>query len=168
MYPVDDQSVIETEIVALTLQGVSPIIIVSDHGEKGYLNKNLWNYQIPFIVIREDIQHEKINDLYSDLDFKDILFSYITNKSVEEAEISFIMGQTLSSEFAFVDKDGNYFLGKISDNTAKIREINGFSENETKDLIKKLMKYKQDSEIKSTEEHYYCELCESNEEKANS
>lgn len=139
------------------------IIVMADHGEKGYFNKKIWNYQIPLWIINEELEKKEIDNLYSNIDFKDILLSYLTDASLpEESEQVFIIGQTQSSEIAFINKEGDYFLGKLNDDLLAIRELNGLTKGDVIGLTKIIIDYQIKSIEKSSMKKYYCFNCEEN------
>jgi len=144
------------------------IMIVADHGEKGYFSKELWNYQVPLLIIQPGQEYREIKDIYSPLDFKDILLSYVFEEDLKRSnEFIFFTGQTQSSEIGYVDNIGRHFLGRFyTDNYLKIRDINGLNKTEIEDLLNIFMKSRLDSIEKSNEQEFWCINCEKNIAKA--
>jgi len=144
------------------------IVILADHGEKGYNEKQLWNYQTPLMIINEDLNYSEIDGLYSTSDFKDILLSYLQKTPLKkEEDFVYFVGQTQSSEIGYVDREGNYFLAKISgDNSFSIRNFRGMGDKQIEEKLNIFEKYKDDSAAKSCVKNYWCELCQQNALKA--
>jgi len=138
------------------------IIFIADHGEKGYYDKEVWNYKIPFIVISKDLEYKEVKGLYSHMDFKDILLSYLEGRSLPVSQdYVFFVGQTKSSEIGYVDKGGNYFLAKLrGDNNFRIRKFSGLSISQIEELLKVFIRYRLDSIERSNKKVYWCQFCE--------
>lgn len=144
------------------------IIVTADHGEKGYYEKELWNYQVPFMIIDRNIRSFKENDLlYSHLYFKDILLSYLNDKEAEPAEEEFFVGQTQSSEIGYIDSEGDYFLGKTTgDNSLRIKTIKGLTAKDVTDLFKMFKGCQYESINKSSIKDFQCLNCDDTMKKA--
>jgi len=140
------------------------IIIISDHGNKGYLEKELRDYQIPLVVVDSEIEHLEIDTLYSQIDFKDILISYMTDHEFKPNPFVIFMGQTASSDFGYIDAQNNYFLGNLrSDYEPRVREMSeGFETNSLEEILKLFFKYRHDIHAKSSQNDYFCEHCNNN------
>jgi len=139
------------------------IIIVADHGERGYFTKELRNYQLPFMVIRSDLSYQEIDGLYSHLDFKDILLSYMNDEPLPKPEDSiYIVGQTQSSEFAYVDSLGRSFTGTWASDLLKLGFVAKLSIDEIKTILSPFVAYKDYVTSESQEHTYSCELCSFN------
>jgi hypothetical protein len=149
----------------------STIIVVSDHGDKGYFNKKISNYNIPMIIIDKDLEYKEINKTYNQLDFKDLLLYYVSNKKMpeENKEIYFI-GQTGSYEFGYLNtKTNENFIGNF-DEKEKYYEYNLNYQNTNnrnliKDKIKYLIDYRKFMEKESLMKDYGCKFCTQNIEK---
>lgn len=137
------------------------IFVVSDHGEKGYKDKSLWNYKLPFFVISSNLNYKDINNLHFHMDFKDILLSYVANESLGESEEGFIIGQTGRNEIGYVNKEG-FFVGKLDENNIKLKEFNKITTKNILDGIYLLKDFIYYSEEKSLEEDFHCEYCSEN------
>ncbi len=86
------------------------IIITADHGSRAR-QEMLFNdgYKVPLIFIADDLNYYESNNLFSHIDFKDLLFRYILedNEIIENQGIMFV-GATNSNLIGFVDKDDNF------------------------------------------------------------
>lgn len=144
------------------------IFIVSDHGEKGYFLKGLWNFQLPLIVIGEDLDYREVDGLYSHLDFKDILLSYVEGSNLKESEGGrYFIGQTQSSDVGYVNSDGEYFLAKVyGKRKVNVRDAEGLNRSEIESLMAVFFKYRSDFKEISSSGDYWCEQCDYNELKA--
>jgi hypothetical protein len=113
------------------------IIIIADHGSRARVDM-LFNegYNIPLIFIAEDLNYRENNNLFSHIDFKDLLFRYILNEDniIENKSIIFV-GSTNSNLIGFVDKEENFGI------------IDTFSN--------KLINYNLNENIKSLSEEYF-------------
>lgn len=138
------------------------IIIASDHGQKGYFSKDVSDYQIPLIVYNQELEHEQFDSLYSLINFKEILLSYIGGEKPEPLNETFIIGQTSSNEIAYVNSKGDYFTGKLGSNLDILDYSLGLEKIKTK--AGGLLAYKDIVANKSLKKNYYCKHCEKNEE----
>jgi membrane-anchored protein YejM (alkaline phosphatase superfamily) len=89
----------------------SLIVIVSDHGEKGYFNeKNHKSYNIPLVFVANDLDSGENNDLLSHLNFKDLLLSYAQEGYTfkQNNDVIFSVGSTSTGLVSYVDTNGNF------------------------------------------------------------
>lgn len=137
------------------------IIITSDHGEKGEYVREIGNYRVPLVIINNQLEKKEINELYSHLDFKDILISYLNKKElIASTEEVFIIGQTGKNKISYIDKEGNYFLGKFSgENTIKLNKVEGLNKEEITLLVNQFVKYRQDMIEKCGNNSRSCGQC---------
>ena len=142
------------------------IIFIADHGEKGYFDKDLWNYKTPLIIFNDKIGGRVVDSLETPLEFKDLLFSIIEKKEIPKTNSTFIIGQTKSSEIGYIQNDGKYFLGKLYDKELYIKESTNLSNRGITELTLNLLKYQTNSMNKSNEKNYWCQTCIQNEQKA--
>ncbi|MDD4983594.1 MAG: sulfatase-like hydrolase/transferase [Candidatus ainarchaeum sp.] len=87
------------------------IVIVSDHGEKGYFNeKNHSSYNVPLIFVASDLEQEENYDLLSHLNFKDLLLSYVAQgyNFEKNNDIIFSIGSTSTGLVSYIDKNNNF------------------------------------------------------------
>ena len=159
-YLIDLYEVIKTN----EIENDSIILIMSDHGEKGYFNKKISNFKIPLVIIDKELEHREIDSLYSHLNFKDLLFYYMANKEMPTAnkEIYFV-GQTGCYEYGYLDDQNNYFIGNIDENKNKIKyKLNFNNTIEIENKIKFLIDYQQTMINLSLQKNYVCEFCRQN------
>ncbi|MFC1685765.1 sulfatase-like hydrolase/transferase [Nanoarchaeota archaeon] len=121
------------------------IVIISDHGEKGDYERKLQNYQIPLVIINPNLEEKEIKELYTHLDFKEIIVSYLNEKEPEMgSENIYFVGQTGKSKIGYVDKEGNYFLGKFSGkDKVKLSKTEGLKEKEITKIMQNFIDYRQ-------------------------
>ncbi|MFP4402587.1 MAG: sulfatase-like hydrolase/transferase [Candidatus Nanoarchaeia archaeon] len=143
----------------------SIIIIVSDHGAKEYLSRGIDNFKIPLVVIDSSNEKKEIDELYSHLQFKDIIFSYMNNSQIPQSpDEVFIVGQSLNSEFGYINSNNDYFLAR--DSLFNYYRIFNYT-LESSLIRNKLAQFEYEKEYslnKSSEKSFYCVLCERNEQ----
>ncbi len=90
------------------------LILVSDHGNKGFeAYSDFQGYNIPLIIIANDLNYYENNNLYSHLDFKDILFKYVFNIDFNSDSQFFLVGPTASNVLGIINNSsGNIFEKK--------------------------------------------------------
>lgn len=144
------------------------IVILADHGEKGYMDKSLWNYQTPLMIINSNLKYQEIDGLYSTIDFKDILLSYLQKTELkQESHYVYFVGQTQGSEMGYIENNGDYFIAKSSgEDSFKIRDVNGLNDSEIEEKLKVFVKYQEGAIVKSSVKNYWCQLCDQNARKA--
>lgn len=137
------------------------IVIVADHGEKGYNEKTINAYNIPLIVYNQDLENREIDTLYSHLNFKDILLSYISNQTeIPQPDDVFTIGQTQSDEIAYTNNT-DFFTGKYNKRGLNIGDTT-LSVNTTIEKVENLLYYRDYIRNKSNSDNFYCRLCEQN------
>lgn len=139
------------------------IVIASDHGYKGYFNKDISDYQIPLIVYNKELDYKEFDSLFSLINFKEILLSYIGGEKPEQLNETFAIGQTLGNEIAYVNSNGDYFTGELGPKLDI--HTNRLGLDKIKTETGELVCYKDIVEKKSRNKHYYCKHCEENEKK---
>lgn len=138
------------------------IIIVADHGNKGYYTKDISDYNIPLIVYNEKLEHKEINDLYSHSKFKDIVLSYLSNSTLDPLNETYIIGQTQSRELAYINNNNQHFTAK-NDVVRGYRIVNGnLPIGYVQNRLGELETYKTQVINRSSEEHFYCFFCNKN------
>lgn len=140
------------------------IIIVSDHGNKGYELKRLSDYRIPLVIINQNIKgHLDVNELFTHNDFKNILIDFLNGKPFKKrVNSTYIIGQTASNELAYVDDRGNYFLGLLKSNDFILKDSKGFSLDDIKEKIELLLAYRNLMQNESMQQNNYCKYCDRN------
>lgn len=99
------------------------IVLISDHGNKGMESySDFKGYNIPLIFIGNDLNYFENYDLYSHLDFKDILFNYNFDIQSIEAKEFFIVGPTSSNVFGYIN---NSFWNILKKELNYVNLING-------------------------------------------
>lgn len=137
------------------------IIVVADHGEKDYVDKELWNYKLPLFIISNDLKYKEINNLLFQIDFKDILLSYLNQSEIKTNNYGYIIGQTGNKEIAYLENN-KYFLGKLYSNNIKLKEIYNIPDYEIINKLNFLENYKNYCENESLKENFHCEYCYEN------
>lgn len=140
------------------------IVVVSDHGEKGYFDKEISNYHIPLVIINENLESENIDSLHSHLSFKDILLSYLGEEEAKPLEETMVMGQSQSNEIAYINSQNEYFTGKLNGHEIELLEYT-LPHDTIKDRAGQLLTLKQRAINKSASKYYYCEQCEAIDQK---
>jgi len=104
----------------------SLIIIVSDHGPKGGEPRNPKDFNIPLMVISEDLNYQEIDTYYSHFSFKDIFLSYYTNSILpDEEKFIYLVDQSGRKKRGYVNvEQGFSILGELRDNTFFVNEKN--------------------------------------------
>lgn len=112
------------------------IIITSDHGSRALKDmKHYSAYNVPLIIISNNLNYFKESSLLSHLDFKDILFNYILkdyNKEIINNSVMFV-GGSKSNLFGFLTNENNF--GII--NTSKKKLINYSNNDDIKNISNK-------------------------------
>ncbi|MGM5482717.1 MAG: sulfatase-like hydrolase/transferase [Nanobdellota archaeon] len=142
------------------------IVVISDHGNKGFSSKKISNYKIPFIIIDSKIEHKEIGRLYSHLDFKDILISYLDDKKglpPQRNEV-FIIGQTASSEFAYINSTGSYFTSQRFFKDVYVYDSFAMNNKDVKKATEQILFHQEISRNLSSFNEFYCIHCEKNKE----
>jgi hypothetical protein len=86
------------------------LIIVADHGPR-FNPKNKDDYHIPLLFCADDIESHENDTFYSQIDFKDILLSKITDtESPKETEQIFTLGNSGELIYGKITKDGEYIF----------------------------------------------------------
>lgn len=141
------------------------IIVLADHGEKGYFQKELHNYNLPLIIINNKFEKEIEKEITFQIDFKDILLSNIaknySKKNYSKNE-NYIIGQTQSSEIGYLNSNKQYFLGNLNEEKFQLYKYENMKINKIQELTLKLKAYQQEIEIKSLKEHFWCKYCSQN------
>lgn len=142
------------------------IVVVADHGDKGYFSKDIYNYNIPLIVVNSDLDYKEIDKLYSHPDFNDILFSYLDDDRdiPKEREEIHIVGQTASSELAYINSKSEHFIAKNTYEDDYSYESNSLDPETIKNKISYILSQQEPYTKLSSKKDYYCRLCETNRE----
>lgn len=141
------------------------IVIVGDHGDKAFSSKEISNYKIPLMVVDSELNYREIDNLYSHVDFEDILMSYVDdNRDLpQQRDDIHIIGQTASSEFAYINSSGNYFTSdKFFKNIYTYNSYN-MSGDEVKEEIRHILINQEFLRNVSSQKDFYCLYCEKNE-----
>lgn len=138
------------------------IVIVSDHGNKGYYHKEISDYQIPLLIYDQSLEHKEIDDMYSHLVFKDILLSYLDSSIVSPLDEVFIVGQTQSNELAYINSNGSFFTGMFDPNKGFWIGENTLDLNSIRFEMGEFLTYRDDVSNKSSSKLFYCKLCYNN------
>jgi hypothetical protein len=138
------------------------IVVVSDHGDKGYMQKSIDSYKIPMVVVNNNLEYKEIDDLKSHVDFKDILLSYFGGFNyTSQSEGRFLIGQTQSREVGYIDLNGDYFLTKrVGDGEYVVRNASDVSVNFISDKLKVFENWRLAMVEKNFEGNYYCFNCD--------
>lgn len=86
------------------------IVLTSDHGGKGISSGNhVLGYKVPLILLAEDFNYYEDNNLYSHIDFKDLLFKdlIVDYNLIKKNEFIFFMGTTKSDLIGYADNQNN-------------------------------------------------------------
>jgi hypothetical protein len=117
------------EVKELNLDSNLLTIIVSDHGNKwSRIYNQKYGYNVPLIVLANDLNYAKNNDFYSHLDFKNILFSYLYDTPIKESNGLYLVGPTGSNTIGYMNEDSFFTIKTVSKEyklvTNKIKSIN--------------------------------------------
>jgi len=120
------------------------IVITSDHGLRNLKDKqDIDFYQVPFIVFNSDFDKKEVDDLYSHIDFNNILLSYLTDKNqLKSREEVFIVGQTRTNIIGYKNNDQSFFVRKNGDNQYNIIGRKNISKDEVANKVKYFELYK--------------------------
>lgn len=142
----------------------SIIIVISDHGKKNYGNKKITEYQIPLFIYNSKLENKNISQLYSHLNFKDILLNYLSvnNQSMPKNENNFFIGQTQSNELGYINSNNKSFLLKQKSNEKFLVKKTNMNLSSIKENLISLLEYKQSLKIVHEKNSYYCTLCQNN------
>ena len=137
------------------------IILVADHGNKGYFVKRLTDYQIPLIIINQNINgHKEIKQLFTHNDFKDILLDFLNGKEFRKRlNWTYIIGQTASNEIGYINSSGHYFIGLLKNYQFDVKRSFGLTPEEIQDKIEFLLAYQKVFINESLLENNYCKYC---------
>lgn len=141
------------------------IVVVADHGDKGFLSKEIHNYRIPFMIIDSELDYQNIDTMYSHIDFKDILFSYIdsSRELPPQRENIHIIGQTASSEIAYINSNFSYFTAQRFIRNLYSYESPTMNRDEVEREIQQILLHQQYSRNLSSQDNFYCIYCNRNE-----
>lgn len=110
----------------------SLIIVVSDHGLKGTgPASQIKQYQVPFLVIANDLNNYDDKRLFNHLNFKDILLHYLTGSDLNSLNKSFFIGTTQTNYIGFVKENQSYAIinnsssNLVSNKGLNLEEISG-------------------------------------------
>ncbi len=139
------------------------IVIVSDHGNKGYFIKEPKDYRIPLIIINQKLSKQNNTDFLTHNDFKDILLNILNNNEVKSRRNeTYLIGQTASNEIGYIDSSGRYFVGLLKGNQFDVKKYSDISPKEIQDKIAVLLAYQKAIINESLAENNYCRYCERN------
>jgi hypothetical protein len=135
----------------------SLIVIVSDHGPKGGGKRIVSDFNIPFMVISDDIESENIDTYYSHFSFKDIFLSYYLELDLPPQEdFIYIVGQSGRNRRGYVDiKNNCSVLGFLGGNYIYVEDVNSGDNCSVSDDIGKLLSYQNYVKKLSIENHTY-------------
>ncbi|MFT4244849.1 MAG: hypothetical protein ACMXYB_05340 [Candidatus Woesearchaeota archaeon] len=137
------------------------IIVVADHGDKGFMSKEIHNYRIPFMVIDLELEYQNIDTMYSHIDFKDILFSYLdsSRELPPQRDQVHIIGQTASSEIAYINSNQSYFTAQRFIGNLYTYESPTMNRDEVGREIQQILLHQKNSRNLSSQENFYCFHC---------
>jgi len=142
------------------------LLILSDHGDKGYFSKDKEHYHIPFVVVDRNREYKLIDDLYTHLSFSNILFSYIGGDFPDPEGETYVIGQTLGGEIGYITKQG-YFMGDLDSKFFKNFVLN-FTNKQIAEKVGILLGYQESIKEESINENNHCIYCNYNIERAKS
>ncbi|MCH8519864.1 MAG: sulfatase-like hydrolase/transferase [Nanoarchaeota archaeon] len=141
------------------------IVVMADHGDKGFMSKEIENYNIPLFIIDKSLKYKEIDTMYSHIDFNNILMSYLdeSRELPPQRDEVHIIGQTASSELAYINSTGNYFTSKRF-----IRNIYSYESpimrgDEVEREIQQILLHQEHSRNVSSQKNFYCVFCYQNE-----
>jgi len=120
------------------------IVITSDHGLRNLKDKqDIGFYQVPFIVFNQNLDKKEIDDLYSHIDFNNILLSYLTDKDyMKSRDEIYVIGQTRTNILGYKNNNQSFFVRKNGDIQYNIMGRKNISKNEVVNKVKYFELYK--------------------------
>ena len=125
----------------------SIIVIVADHGPKGGGPRYPSDFNIPMMVIAQDLEPEEKDLFYSHFSFKDIFLSYYLGTELpEEEKLIYLIGQTGRDRIGYIDIiNGISILGKTKEDLffTEGKNLKGIDIYNLKEKLNYLKKYEE-------------------------
>jgi len=136
----------------------SLIVIVADHGPKGGRARVCNDFNIPLMIIADDLNYSEISNHYSHFSFKDIFLSYCLGKELPAKEnFIYLIDQSGRNMRGYIDTcNNNCILGNLRGDSLLINgEDEDINVEEIQEKIRTLLAYQKYVKKLSLENHTY-------------